>query len=101
MKLYNLGKVPWLDSQLIYHALAEMGREALSLVSPATPYVCIGFHQDAEQEVDLDYCKARGISFCKKTTRISRKAKRASTENSFSLSSRCIAESASRRNTSP
>jgi len=61
MKLYNLGKVPWEESQLIYHALAELGQEALALVSPATPYVCIGFHQDAEQEVDLEYCRGKGI----------------------------------------
>ncbi len=61
MKLYNLGKVPWHESQLIYHALAAMGQEALSLVSPATPYVCIGFHQDVEQEVDLGFCKANQI----------------------------------------
>ncbi|MBW1766016.1 MAG: lipoate--protein ligase family protein [Deltaproteobacteria bacterium] len=61
MKLYNLGKISWEESQLIYHALAALGREALCLVSPATPYVCIGFHQDAEQEVDLDYCKANHI----------------------------------------
>jgi lipoate-protein ligase A len=66
MKLYNLGKVPWEVSQLIYHALAELGREALSLVSPATPYVCVGFHQDAAQEVDLDYCKANGIPVFKR-----------------------------------
>jgi lipoate-protein ligase A len=61
MRLYNLGKVPWQESQLIYHALAELGWEALSLVSPATPYVCIGFHQDVEQEVDLAYCNAKNI----------------------------------------
>jgi len=61
MKLYNLGKVPWQESQLIYHALAELGWEALSLVSPASPYVCIGFHQDVEQEVDLAYCNAKNI----------------------------------------
>jgi len=61
MELYNLGKVPWQESQLIYHALAALGREALSLVSPATPYVCIGFHQDVEQEVDLDFCRANNI----------------------------------------
>ena len=61
MKLYNLGKVPWLDSQLIYHALAHMGREALCLVSPAEPYVCIGFHQDVEQEVDMAFCKQNHI----------------------------------------
>ena len=61
MKLYNLGKVPWEESQLIYHALAEMGQEALSLVSPASPYVCIGFHQDADQEVDMAFCNENNI----------------------------------------
>ncbi|MFZ0447683.1 MAG: hypothetical protein WAL98_00445 [Desulfatiglandaceae bacterium] len=61
MKLYNLGKVPWLDSQLIYHALAKTGEEALVLLSPASPYVCIGFHQDAAQEVDLEYCRTNNI----------------------------------------
>jgi len=61
MKLYQLGKIPWMETQLIYHALAELGREALCLVSPATPYVCIGFHQDVEQEVDLEYCEQNQI----------------------------------------
>jgi lipoate-protein ligase A len=61
MRLYNLGKVPWHESQLIYHALAALGREALSLVSPGKPYVCIGFHQDVEHEVDLDFCEANDI----------------------------------------
>jgi lipoate-protein ligase A len=61
MYLYNLGKVSWHESQTIYHALASMEREALSLVSPATPYVCIGFHQDVHQEVDLDFCRANRI----------------------------------------
>ncbi len=61
MQLYALGKVPWEQSQLIYHALAYLGREALSLVSPAAPYVCVGCHQDAAQEVDLEYCRASGI----------------------------------------
>ena len=61
MKLYNLGKLPWDESQLIYHALAGLGREALCLVSPSSHYVCIGFHQDLEQEVDLDFCRERGI----------------------------------------
>jgi lipoate-protein ligase A len=61
MDLYNLGKVPWEDSQLAYHAMAELGREGLILLSPATPYVCIGFHQDAEREVDLDFCRTNGI----------------------------------------
>jgi lipoate-protein ligase A len=61
VELYNLGKVPWEESQLMYHALAKLGRESLCLVSPATPYVCIGFHQDVEQEVDLEFCKNNDI----------------------------------------
>ncbi len=61
MELYNLGKVPWEESQLLYHGLAQLGRESLCLLSPATPYVCIGFHQDVVQEVDLEFCRANDI----------------------------------------
>ncbi len=55
MELYNLGRVPWEESQLIYHALAYLGREAMCKCFPATPYFCIGYHQDISQEVDLEY----------------------------------------------
>ena len=61
MHLLNLGGVPWQESQLIYHALAHLGREALCLVTPGSPYVCLGRHQDAAVEVDLNYCRANGI----------------------------------------
>ncbi len=61
MKLYNLGHVPWLESQLIYHALPRLDMEGLILLAPAEPYVCIGYHQDVTQEVDLDYCRAHDI----------------------------------------
>jgi lipoate---protein ligase len=61
MELYCLGKVPWQDSQLCYHALAHLGREALALVSPASPYVSVGYHQDARQEVDMDFCRTHQV----------------------------------------
>lgn len=61
MNLYDLGHVPWLDSQLIYHAFPRLAMEGLILVAPAEPYVCIGYHQDARQEVDLEYCRRQGI----------------------------------------
>ena len=61
MKLYRLETVSWSDSQLLYHALPRIGREGLNLLSPASPYVCIGYFQDVEQEVDLDYCRAHNI----------------------------------------
>jgi lipoate-protein ligase A len=61
MHLYDLGSVPWTDSQLIYHALPRLGREALVLLSPATPYVCIGYHQDLEKELDAEFCRTSQI----------------------------------------
>ncbi len=61
MHLYDLGSVPWTDSQLIYHALPRLKRQALVLLSPASPYVCIGYHQDLEKEVDVEFCQANDI----------------------------------------
>jgi lipoate-protein ligase A len=61
MELYQLGSVGWAESQLIYHALPRLGREALVLVSPADPYVCIGYHQDLDKEVDVEFCRAYGL----------------------------------------
>ena len=46
---------------LIFHALARMGVEALDIVSPVTPFVSIGYFQNAEQEVDLEYCRKEGL----------------------------------------
>jgi lipoate-protein ligase A len=61
MKLYRLETASWQDSQLLYHALPRLGREGLILLSPGSPYVCIGYHQDAAQEVDMDYCREHDI----------------------------------------
>jgi len=61
MKLYSLGHVPWIDSQLLYHALPHLGMEGLVLLAPGEPYVCIGCHQDVDQDIDLDYCRAHDI----------------------------------------
>lgn len=61
VQLYDLGDVPWLESQLIYHALPRLGREGLIILAPASPYVCIGYHQDLAAEVDVPFCQAHGI----------------------------------------
>jgi lipoate---protein ligase len=61
MDLYNLSTVSWLDSQLLYHALAYLGREGLILLQPASPYVCLGYHQDAVQEVEMDFLSQHDI----------------------------------------
>jgi len=61
MEFYFLDLVSWQHSQGLYHAAAHLGREALFILRPAEPYVCLGFHQDAEQEIDLDFARANQI----------------------------------------
>jgi lipoate-protein ligase A len=61
MNYYFLDKVSWAHSQALYHAAAYLQHEALFILRPATPYVCIGFHQDAEQEIDLDFVRDNNI----------------------------------------
>ncbi len=61
MKLYHLKHVPWLDSQLLYHAMPRVGLEGILILAPAEPYVCIGFHQDLMQDVDVAYCQEHDI----------------------------------------
>jgi lipoate---protein ligase len=61
MEYYFLDRVPWQDSQAIYHAAADLQREALFILRPAAPYVCLGFHQDAKMEIDLDFTEREAI----------------------------------------
>jgi lipoate-protein ligase A len=61
MKLNRLETVPWQDSQLLYHAQPRLGREGLNLLSPGSPYFCLGYFQDVEQEVDVDFCRENDI----------------------------------------
>ncbi|HDM90613.1 MAG TPA: lipoate--protein ligase family protein [candidate division WOR-3 bacterium] len=61
MYLFDLGELPWEQSMLIFHTLARMGVEGLSIVWPDKPFISIGYFQDAELEVDLDYCRREGL----------------------------------------
>ena len=64
IRLLDLGLVPPVRSQTIYHAVAQAlasGPDTIILVGPDRPYVSIGYHQDAEQEVDWHYCQAHGL----------------------------------------
>ena len=64
IRLLNLGTVTPLRSQTCYHAAAEAlvegAPDTIIMVSPASPYVCVGYHQDLDREVDLAYCQSRG-----------------------------------------
>jgi lipoate-protein ligase A len=66
MFLFDLEKLPGQQSMLIFHALAQMGIEALVIVSPKIPLVSIGYFQDAEREVDLQYCREFKIPFMRR-----------------------------------
>lgn len=69
IRLLDLGLVPAIRSQTIYHAVARAmcgaagpgSPDTLILVAPSQPYVCIGYHQDLAREVDLDYCRDHGL----------------------------------------
>ena len=60
-RLLDMGMVSALRSQSIYHALTDcMTPEsdvAISLMRPKETYVSIGYFQEADREVDLDYCE--------------------------------------------
>ncbi|MEA1964736.1 MAG: biotin/lipoate A/B protein ligase family protein [Candidatus Aerophobetes bacterium] len=61
MYLFNLDKLSGQQSMLFFHLLARMGIESLVLVSPKTPLASIGYFQNAEEEVDLEFCKKANI----------------------------------------
>ena len=61
MDVYFLDYVSWEHSQSLYHAAAYLGREAFFILRPDSPYVCIGCHQDAEQEIDLEFAHEHQI----------------------------------------
>lgn len=61
MYLFDLGHLPGQQSMLVFHTLARMGIEALVLVSPASPLGSIGYFQDTEKEIDLEFCRRARI----------------------------------------
>jgi hypothetical protein len=38
-----------------------VGVEGVNLLAPGEPYVCVGHHQDLEQEIEEAFCRAHGI----------------------------------------
>ncbi len=65
IRLLDLGLVAPVRSQTIYHAVAYAldaeTPDTIIMVAPTAPYVCIGFHQEVEKEVDVAYCRAHRL----------------------------------------
>ena len=68
MDIYKLGMINWWESQCYYHALAYLGREGIILCRPAEPYVCLGLHDDLEQEIDKTYCENAHLPLIRRET---------------------------------
>lgn len=65
VRLLDLGEVPALHSQAVYHVLAEqMGPDrpdTVVLCRPAGPYVCLGYHQRGSDVLDYGAATALGL----------------------------------------
>jgi len=65
VRLLALGAVPWIRTQALYHALAELMTEnapdTIILARTQEPYVCVGYHQPLSAVLDRDACRAAGL----------------------------------------
>lgn len=72
IRLVDAGTVSALRSQALYHGLAAARTAAtpdtVVLAVPADPYVCIGYHQDPDRELDLDACRALRLPVVRRRT---------------------------------
>ncbi len=72
IRLIDADRVSYLRSQTIYHALAYAKKtdtpDTIVLDVPKDPYVCIGFHRDLEQEVNVEYCSSNNIPIIRRET---------------------------------
>ncbi|MCX6657011.1 MAG: lipoate--protein ligase [Candidatus Bathyarchaeota archaeon] len=61
-----------LIAQTFYESVAEaVERESspntLIMLQPGAPYACVGYHQDLEKEIDLDYCRSVGLPIIRRS----------------------------------
>ncbi|NOX62391.1 MAG: lipoate--protein ligase family protein [Chloroflexi bacterium] len=65
VRVLDVGLVSPLRSQAIYHGIAYAMKpdtpDTIILVGPTDPYVCIGYHQELEKEVDVAYCQEQDL----------------------------------------
>jgi lipoate-protein ligase A len=65
IRLLDLGVIPPLQTQSVYHALAEKmtrdSQDVIIICRPSAPYLCLGYHQVFENTFDADECEQRGL----------------------------------------
>ncbi len=62
VKLFDLGFMSWKETQLIYHALARLGVEAVVVQRTRECYACLGLF-NSPGELDLGFMRRRGIPY--------------------------------------
>lgn len=72
IRFIDAGTVSGFRSQSIYHGLgyAQTAHtpNTVVLATPGTPYMCIGFFQDVENELDVAFCQANGLPVIRRET---------------------------------
>jgi len=65
VRIIDFGNVSYLDSQAIYHTVAhsfdENTPDTITLMNPIQTYACIGFFQELEKEIDVEFCNNNNI----------------------------------------
>jgi len=65
IRLLRLGLVSPLQTQAVYHMLAERMSvdepDTVILCSPSAPYLCLGYHQSLSSIFNPDECRRRGL----------------------------------------
>lgn len=65
IRLINLGRVPDWQTQAVYHAVAEAitteSPDTIILCQPASPYLCLGYHQSYDAILDRAECERRHL----------------------------------------
>ena len=66
LRLLDAGEVSALRSQALYHGLAagmkETSEDTLVLCRPRETFFCVGYHQDADEELDTRFCGSNGYA---------------------------------------
>ena len=71
-RLLDLGALPPLEAQTLYEAVAialdkGLVPSTVILCNPATPYACLGFHQEIENEIDIDFCQKNNLHIIRRS----------------------------------
>jgi len=71
-RLLDLGSPEPLVAQAFYEAVAEavhrgIADNTLIVLQPGSPYVCIGYHQDLEREIDAGFCREKGLPIIRRS----------------------------------